>query len=159
MVGAFFASPAIANAAAGFLLLMLVVNSGFVIVRTAIEPWVIWFYYLSPFAYSIRALAINEMTSPRWAAPAPFSGRSIGETALETFDFFTEECAPTSLTNPIDHAPSVYRRWWTARVLQGTACVLRVHSTGAAMPNPAEVRNKKAMVATRHTTNDDESVW
>lgn len=92
MVGAFFSSPAIANATAGFLLLMLVVNSGFVIVRTAIEPWVIWFYYLSPFAYSIRALAINEMTSPRWSAQAPLSGASIGETALEAFDFFTEEC-------------------------------------------------------------------
>eukprot|EP00892_Ulva_mutabilis_P001385 jgi/Ulvmu1/11247/UM073_0019.1 len=90
MVGAFFSSPAVANATAGFLLLMLVINSGFVIVRTAIEPWVIWFYYLSPFAYSIRALAINEMTSPRWDAPGP-GGQPVGVVALETFDFFTDE--------------------------------------------------------------------
>jgi hypothetical protein len=76
----------------GFFLLMLIINSGFIIVHSAIPPWVIAFYWLSPFAYSIRALVINEFTSPRWDEPLPV-GKTIGVAALESLDFYTERFA------------------------------------------------------------------
>ena len=44
----------------------------------------IWAYWLSPFAYSLRAVAINEMTSPAWG--------EAGIQALESFGFQTERC-------------------------------------------------------------------
>lgn len=45
----------------------------------------IWAYWLSPFAYSLRAVAINEMTSPAWG--------EVGIQALESFGFQTDRCA------------------------------------------------------------------
>jgi hypothetical protein len=74
----------------GFFLLLLIVNSGFIIIHNAIPPWVIAFYWLSPFAYSIRALVINEFTSPRWDAPMPGGDKTIGVAALESLDFYTD---------------------------------------------------------------------
>ena len=42
----------------------------------------IWAYWMSPFAWSLRAVAINEMTSPPWG--------SVGIQALESFGFQTD---------------------------------------------------------------------
>ena len=56
----------VANALGGLSLVLLIVTSGFVIVRTSIPPWMIWAYYISPFSYGLRSLVINEMTSPQW---------------------------------------------------------------------------------------------
>jgi ABC-type multidrug transport system permease subunit len=91
LLGAAFQSPPVAQGVGGFFLLLLVINSGFIIVRKAIPDWVIFFYWISPFAYSIRALAINEFTSPRWTQ----NGRDLGAVALGQFDMFTERRAPT----------------------------------------------------------------
>lgn len=45
-----------------------------------LHRWYIWAYYISPFAYCLRAVVINEMTSPQWAAPIyPGSTRTIGQ--------------------------------------------------------------------------------
>lgn len=57
----------VANSMGGLTLLLLVVNSGFVIVRNSIPGWWIWAYWLSPFAHSLRILVVNEFTSPRWS--------------------------------------------------------------------------------------------
>lgn len=56
----------VANALGGLTLLMLVVNSGFTIVKDTIPPGWIWAYWISPFAHSVRMLAVNEFKSPRW---------------------------------------------------------------------------------------------
>jgi ABC-type multidrug transport system fused ATPase/permease subunit len=59
-------------------------TNGFTIVRTSIPDYLIWIYYgLNPLSYGVRALAINELTSPSW-------GRS-GYIVLEQFKFFTEK--------------------------------------------------------------------
>ncbi len=42
----------------------------------------IWAYWISPFAWSLRAVAINEMTSPPWG--------TVGIQALESFGFQTD---------------------------------------------------------------------
>ena len=48
-------------------------------------------YYVSPFAWGVRALVVNEFTSPRWNMPAAWApGRTVGEEALASFGFFTD---------------------------------------------------------------------
>lgn len=96
-------SPAAAQAASGFTLLVVIVGSGYIIVRRAIPPWMIWLYWLSPFSWSVRALAVNEMTSPKWQGATALAsgaeagtvpaGQSLGDSALESFDFYKERCA------------------------------------------------------------------
>jgi len=81
----------IANAIAGFVLFMLIVNSGYTIVHSDLPDWVVYFYWLSPYAYALRALAVNEMTSPRWDTLAgPAGAASLGGYALEQFDFYQD---------------------------------------------------------------------
>ncbi|MEW5298072.1 MAG: hypothetical protein WDW36_001233 [Sanguina aurantia] len=80
-----------ANAYGGFVLLILIIMSGFSIVRGSIPNYWIWAYYLSPFSWALRAVVINEMTSPAWQGPDPSDpSSSIGVTSLLSFDFFTE---------------------------------------------------------------------
>lgn len=96
LVGCLFQDLAVANAAAGLLLLMLIVNSGYVIVHSAIPDWVVCFYWISPFAYAVRAMAINEMTSPRWrAVPTPAGDGAVlnlGVQMLDAFDLYSDRC-------------------------------------------------------------------
>lgn len=72
----------VANAIAAFSLLFIMVTNGFTIIRTSIPPYIVWIYWINPFAWALRALAINELTTPRWG--------TIGTTTLENFGFFTE---------------------------------------------------------------------
>jgi hypothetical protein len=96
-VGAVFQKAAVANAAAGFILLMLIINSGFIIVHDSLPPWTVYFYWISPFAYSIRSLVINEFTSPRWQKlPSPQPATSLGDAALAILDFYPERWAAHS---------------------------------------------------------------
>lgn len=88
------------------MLLVLIVTSGFAIIRTAIPPWWIWAYWISPFAYGLRAIVVNEMTSAGWSysdATTP-PGSTVGIQALESFGFQTDQCAPAPLCN----VPSVW---------------------------------------------------
>lgn len=45
----------------------------------------IWAYWISPFAYLLRAVVINEMTSPAWRTPVATQGgdtSTTGEASL-----------------------------------------------------------------------------
>lgn len=53
-------SPTMMQAVAGTFLLILVMTSGFAIVRQSIHPWWIWAYWLSPFSWALRSIAVNE---------------------------------------------------------------------------------------------------
>ncbi|KAG2452157.1 hypothetical protein HYH02_003189 [Chlamydomonas schloesseri] len=84
----------IANALSGLAIVTLILTSGFAIVHYSIPPWAIWAYWISPHAYALRSLVINEMVSPKWQnVPAPPGvqppGLSLGDAALETFNFYT----------------------------------------------------------------------
>ncbi|GIL82508.1 hypothetical protein Vretifemale_11338 [Volvox reticuliferus] len=83
-------NPVVANAYGGLILLILILLSGFSIVRGSIPDYWIWAYYISPFAWALRCVVINEFTSPSWNSPIPGGeGQTVGERALGTFDFFT----------------------------------------------------------------------
>lgn len=56
------------------------------VTRALLCRW-IWAYWLSPFAYSLLAVAINEMTSPAWG--------EVGIQALESFGFQTSRYLST----------------------------------------------------------------
>jgi len=45
---------------------------------TVTDPCRIWAYWISPFAYLLRAIVINEMTSPHWDIPYS-PGRTLGQ--------------------------------------------------------------------------------
>ena len=84
-----------ANSMLGLIILMLILTSGFAIVKTAIPPWWIWIYWISPFSWAWRAAAINEFLSddPSWAAMSPQSNPAcraatctVGEQVLLSYD-------------------------------------------------------------------------
>ena len=71
-------------------MLVLIITSGYAIVRTSIPGWWIWAYWISPFAYGLRAVVINELTSPDWDGIQTGSTETVGVYALKQFSFFTE---------------------------------------------------------------------
>ena len=59
--------------------MVCIVFSGFLITRSKIDPWFIWIYYISPFAWTTRAYANVEYHSSRYtevrlAVPKPIVG-------------------------------------------------------------------------------------
>ncbi|WIA20601.1 hypothetical protein OEZ85_004985 [Tetradesmus obliquus] len=89
-IGSVAATPVHAQAFGSLGLLTLILTSGFAIIRTSIPGWWIWAYYISPFSWALRAIAINEMSAERWARKAPGNakGLTLGEEGLDTFGFF-----------------------------------------------------------------------
>ncbi|GAB4819215.1 hypothetical protein N2152v2_006261 [Parachlorella kessleri] len=81
------------NSSGGLLLLVMILTNGFSIVRTSIPPYMLWIYWINPFSWSIRAVAINELMSERWDIPlSPTAGsETLGEAVLEPFGFFTQQ--------------------------------------------------------------------
>lgn len=71
-------------------MLVLIITSGYAIVRTSIPGWWIWAYWISPFAYGLRGVVINELTSPGWAAIQAGTTETVGVYSLKEFGFFTE---------------------------------------------------------------------
>ena len=56
---------------------------GFSIIRTSIPPYLIWIYWgINPLPYAIRALCVNELTSPAWGPAGP--------AILENFGMFPD---------------------------------------------------------------------
>eukprot|EP00878_Enallax_costatus_P047499 GHUV01058290.1.p1 GENE.GHUV01058290.1~~GHUV01058290.1.p1 ORF type:complete len:113 (-),score=19.55 GHUV01058290.1:18-356(-) len=57
----------------------------------SIPGWWIWAYYISPFSWALRTIAINEMQQERWSKPAPGNSKhlTLGQEGLDTFGLFT----------------------------------------------------------------------
>lgn len=89
MIGNLAPSTLHSSAYGGTVIHLLASMSGFTIVRGSIPVYWIWAYYVSPFSFAIRALAINEMTSPQWSERYD-SGLTWGEEALLNFGFYTD---------------------------------------------------------------------
>ena len=66
---------------------ILVIFCGIPITRTNIPPWFIWVYYLSPFSWSIRSLAINEYTGDAYKDIVANSTMTRGELYLDAYEF------------------------------------------------------------------------
>jgi ABC-type multidrug transport system ATPase subunit/ABC-type multidrug transport system permease subunit len=60
--------------------------SGFIIFPNVIKNWQIEFFWLSPFAWALRGLAINEFSSPDY--DEPLAGQTIrrGDVYMDSFD-------------------------------------------------------------------------
>eukprot|EP00056_Hartaetosiga_gracilis_P011963 m.186099 g.186099 ORF g.186099 m.186099 type:complete len:1006 (+) comp13612_c2_seq5:2233-5250(+) len=65
---------------------MLVMFSGIPITRTNIPNVFIWLYYLSPFSWSIRSLAINEYQSDTFSDIIPGTNTTRGELYMDAYD-------------------------------------------------------------------------
>ena len=57
-------TPSIAQTISGIFLILMVLFSSYIIPANSIPPWWIWFHYLNPIAYMLKALMINEFMSP-----------------------------------------------------------------------------------------------
>ncbi|KAK9826588.1 hypothetical protein WJX74_004476 [Apatococcus lobatus] len=124
----------LANAGGSVLLLVLIVSSGFVLVRKSIPGWWIWAYYMSPFAYALRAVVINEMRSPNWQQPnnaTVVGGPTVGEAALQSFEFQTE---------------TVWIWYGIAFLLGCIALLMAVSVLGLTWISPAHARPSVAVV-------------
>ncbi|KAG1677139.1 hypothetical protein FOA52_000945 [Chlamydomonas sp. UWO 241] len=77
-----------ANSFGGLMLLILIVMSGFTIPSGLIPPWWIWAFWMSPYSWAMRALAINEMTSNDWTETSALDpSQTVGQYALVSFNF------------------------------------------------------------------------
>ncbi|KAK9864221.1 hypothetical protein WJX84_010123, partial [Apatococcus fuscideae] len=89
----------------------------FVLVRKSIPGWWIWAYYMSPFAYALRAVVINEMRSPNWQQPnnaTVVGGPTVGEAALQSFEFQTET---VWIWTPLLQCRYLWKPWAFATVM------------------------------------------
>ncbi|KAG2483980.1 hypothetical protein HYH03_017223, partial [Edaphochlamys debaryana] len=93
LLGAVARHEVIAQGLGAVLLMMSVMGSGFPIARTSIPGWWIWWYWIDPMAWSLRSMAICELTSSAWSDPAEEYDEpdtSIGIYALTERGFYTE---------------------------------------------------------------------
>lgn len=82
----------VANAAGALTLLACIITNGFTILSCSIPRWLIWVYWINPMAWSLRAFAVNELTSPRWQEQSvSVDGQevSVGLYTLDSFCFRT----------------------------------------------------------------------
>jgi hypothetical protein len=63
MVATTVASPAIAQTLSGVFLILMILFSGYIIPKSNIPPGWIWFYWINPIAYVLKAVLVNEFTA------------------------------------------------------------------------------------------------
>lgn len=61
--------PIIASTAGVLAIFTVVFSGGIMIARQTIRWWWRWLYYISPVAFSVRSLAVNEFSAPEWQIP------------------------------------------------------------------------------------------
>ena len=75
---------------AGPLVGALVLAGGVLNTRNSISPAGIWLYWISPFSWTTRSMALNEFLAPRYDDIVPGTTDTVGEALLKTFDFQTD---------------------------------------------------------------------
>lgn len=92
----------IANGLAMVVMMFFIILSGFSILRPSIPDYVIWLYWVSPYAYAMRALAVNEFSDTRWRTPCvdevPIP--ALCGSPTETFGDFILKVAAETRTGP-----------------------------------------------------------
>ncbi len=89
-LGAACPNLVIASSFGSLVLLLFIVTSGFTIVRTDLPPYLLPVYYLSPFAWGLRAVAVGELLEPSWNVQLSPSGEGAGQAVLGALAFGTE---------------------------------------------------------------------
>ncbi|KAE8973693.1 ABC transporter G family member 29 [Phytophthora fragariae] len=80
-------------------ILCFIIFAGFVVTRSQIPDYLIWAHWISPIAWALKALAINEYRSSKFDVCvyegvdycAKYDGLNMGEYYLNLFDFATEK--------------------------------------------------------------------
>ncbi|KAG2451837.1 hypothetical protein HYH02_003613 [Chlamydomonas schloesseri] len=78
-LGAVFRNGVLAQGMGAVALMLSIATSGFPIARTSIPGWWIWLYWLSPMAWTVRSMSINELTSSDWDESSVPWGGAPGE--------------------------------------------------------------------------------
>ena len=76
-----------ANSVCALLLIPFILFSGFILPPAQIPDWWIWFYYINPVAYCLKAVFINEYTCPRYDfsfSTSPGTSQRFGDYVLST---------------------------------------------------------------------------
>ncbi|CAN1836619.1 ABC transporter G family member 36, partial [Linum perenne] len=82
----------IANTGGALTLLLVFLLGGFLLPKGQIPVWWEWAYWVSPLSYGYNALAVNEMTAPRWMNRlASDNVTSLGLQVLRNFDIPTDK--------------------------------------------------------------------
>ena len=89
-LGAACPNLVIASSFGSLVLLLFIVTSGFTIVRTDLPPYLLPVYYLSPFAWGLRAVAVGQLLDPSWNAQTTPSGEGVGQAVLAALAFGTD---------------------------------------------------------------------
>jgi len=76
-----------AQAAMSLTLVVMILFSGFTVQPDVIPPYYIWIYWSNLFAWTIRAVVINEYQSGRYDNVVSEDGTTEGEATLERFGF------------------------------------------------------------------------
>ncbi|KAL3689015.1 hypothetical protein R1sor_015324 [Riccia sorocarpa] len=83
--------PEIANPLAIAICLVFFFISGFFIPRPEMQPWWIWGYWISPFAYAHNSLSVVEFRAPQWDQLSTQNIETLGVAQLKRFGLFTGE--------------------------------------------------------------------
>ncbi|KXZ48202.1 hypothetical protein GPECTOR_29g109 [Gonium pectorale] len=73
-LGAVMRNGVLAQGLGAVALMLSIATSGFPIARTSIPGWWIWLYWISPMSWTVRSMAITELTSDDWADDAAAYG-------------------------------------------------------------------------------------
>lgn len=79
-----------AHAALSIILFFMLIFGGFFLTKSDIKKAFIWIYYITPFNYAMKSLAINEFKSGEYNEPYGDTGLTRGEVYLNTYDFPTD---------------------------------------------------------------------
>jgi len=72
-------------------ILTFIIFGGFLITYDKIPDWLIWVFYISPFSWGVRSMALNEFDAPRYDPPVPSAGNiREGEYYMQQFGIQTE---------------------------------------------------------------------
>uniref|UniRef100_K3WZI5 ABC transporter domain-containing protein n=1 Tax=Globisporangium ultimum (strain ATCC 200006 / CBS 805.95 / DAOM BR144) TaxID=431595 RepID=K3WZI5_GLOUD len=83
-----------ADPLATFTVLVFILFAGFVALKSQIPDFLIWLYWVSPYSWSIRAIAVNEYRSPKYDVCTfgdidycgRFENKTMGQYYLSLFD-------------------------------------------------------------------------
>ncbi|CAN0858781.1 ABC transporter G family member 29 [Linum grandiflorum] len=82
----------IANTGGALTILLIFLLGGFLLPKGQIPVWWEWAYWVSPLSYGYNALAVNEMTAPRWMNQLGADNMtSLGVQVLMAFDIPTNK--------------------------------------------------------------------
>ncbi|KAK9815219.1 hypothetical protein WJX72_000157 [[Myrmecia] bisecta] len=83
--------PILASTTGVIAIFAVIFSAGIMIARFSIPGWWIWLYWISPVAFSVRALAINEFSAPAWDVRNPDNrSQRLGDALLDSFGIQTD---------------------------------------------------------------------